>query len=53
MKSSPPLRTPHGTWARSATEKAHAFSQHLASLRISTLPLWSHTCGRKKLFLNS
>jgi hypothetical protein len=32
MKSSPPLRTPHGTWARRATEKAHAFSQHLASV---------------------
>jgi hypothetical protein len=32
MKSSPPLRTPHRPWARSATEKAHAFSQHLASV---------------------
>jgi hypothetical protein len=26
------LRTPHGTWARRATEKAHAFSQHPASV---------------------
>jgi hypothetical protein len=31
-KSSPPLRTPHGTLAKNATEKAHAFSQHLASV---------------------
>jgi hypothetical protein len=31
-KSSPSLRTPHGTWARSATERAHAFSQHIASV---------------------
>jgi hypothetical protein len=28
-KSSPPLRTPQGTWARNNTEKAHAFAKHL------------------------
>jgi hypothetical protein len=29
-KSSPPLRTPQGTWARNNAEKAHAFVKHLA-----------------------
>jgi hypothetical protein len=32
VTKSSPLRTPHGTWTRSATEKAHAFPQHLASV---------------------
>jgi hypothetical protein len=31
-KPSPPLRTRHGTWARSATEKAQAFAEHLVSV---------------------
>jgi hypothetical protein len=30
-KPSPPLRTSQGTWARSNTEKAHAFAEHLAN----------------------
>jgi hypothetical protein len=28
-KSSPPLRTPQGTWARNNAEKSHAFAKHL------------------------
>jgi hypothetical protein len=28
-ESSPPLRTPQGTWARNNAVKAHAFSKHL------------------------
>jgi hypothetical protein len=31
-KSSPPLRTSQGTWARSNVEKAHAFAEHLAKV---------------------
>jgi hypothetical protein len=29
-KSSPPIRTTQGTWARCIAEKAHAFIKHLA-----------------------
>jgi hypothetical protein len=32
MKSSPPLRTSQGIWARSNVEKAHAFAEHLAKV---------------------
>jgi hypothetical protein len=28
-KTSPPLRTTQGTWAKSKVEKAHAFAEHL------------------------
>jgi hypothetical protein len=28
-KSSPPLRTPQGTWSRNNAEKAYAFAKHL------------------------
>jgi hypothetical protein len=31
-KSSPPLETSQGTWARSNVEKAHAFAKHLADV---------------------
>jgi hypothetical protein len=31
-KPSPPLRTSQGTWARSNTEKAHAFAEHLENV---------------------
>jgi hypothetical protein len=31
-KSSPPLRTPQGTWARTNTEKAYAFTKLLAKV---------------------
>jgi hypothetical protein len=30
-RSSPPLRTPHGTWANSNIDKAQAFANHLAT----------------------
>jgi hypothetical protein len=31
-KSSPPLMTSQGTWARSNVEKAHTFAEHLAKV---------------------
>jgi hypothetical protein len=31
-KSSPPLRTSRGTWARSNVKKAHTFTEHLAKV---------------------
>jgi hypothetical protein len=31
-KSSPPLRTSQGIWARSNVEKAHALTEHLAKI---------------------
>jgi hypothetical protein len=31
-KTSPPLRTSQGSWARSNVKKAHAFAEHLAEV---------------------
>jgi hypothetical protein len=31
-KSSPPIRTTQGAWARSNAEKAHSFAKHLAQV---------------------